>query len=124
MFKVPEKFRQKKGAMGSTKKDGDNGVFRIPMGSISIIAWCIASDGLGWEHVSIHISSFGTNRTPKWNEMCKVKDFFWEEEDCVLQFHPPKSQYVNQHEHCLHLWRPKGVNVPTPNPMLVGIKDD
>lgn len=22
----------------------------------------------------------------------------------AVQFHPPRSEYVNEHEHCLHIW--------------------
>lgn len=76
----------------------------------------IFSDGDGWEHVSVSTP----NRTPNWTEMCFVKNIFWDTEDVVLQFHPAQSQYVNQHPHCLHLWRPSGVNVPTPRMDLVG----
>lgn len=58
-------------------------------------------DPPAWEHVSVS-SKFGC---PTWEEMCWVKDQFWEPEECVIQFHPPHSQYVNVHNHCLHLWR-------------------
>lgn len=54
--------------------------------------------------------------------MCKVKDLFWGEEDCVVQFHPPKSVYVNNHEFVLHLWRKIGSQFETPPGILVGIK--
>lgn len=47
----------------------------------------IASWGGGWEHVSVSLS----NRCPTWEEMCMVKDIFWGEDECVIQFHPPKS---------------------------------
>lgn len=56
------------------------------------------------------------------SEMCKVKDLFWGEEDCVVQFHPPKSVYVNNHEFVLHLWRKIGSQFETPPGILVGIK--
>lgn len=66
----------------------------------------IATDGLGfvprWEHVSVSLSS----RPPNWQEMCWVKDKFWYEDELVIQFHPPKAQYINFHPHCLHLWKP------------------
>ena len=52
--------------------------------------------------------------------MCQVKALFWGPEDCVLQFHPPESQYVNLHPHCLHLWRETGRDMPTPPMLLVG----
>ena len=46
--------------------------------------------------------------------MCKVKDLFWGEEETVLQFHPRKSEYVNAHPRCLHLWKQVGVDVKLP----------
>lgn len=121
MFKVPERYRITKNAlMASDASYGNNGAFIIDMSS-GTVALCIASDGEGWEHVSVHMSSDGKDRTPTWAEMCKIKALFWDEEDCVMQLHPPKSDYVNNHKHCLHLWRPIGVEIPRPNTNLVGI---
>lgn len=37
--------------------------------------------------------------------MCYLKDVFFEDEEEVYQIHPPKSQYVNIRENCLHLWK-------------------
>jgi hypothetical protein len=48
---------------------------------------------------------------------------FWCEEDCVVQYHPPKSQYVNNHPFCLHLWRPIDHQLPAPDSLLVGVKE-
>ena len=56
----------------------------------------------GWEHVSIELMA---RRLPTWDEMCYVKDLFWDEEEEVIQIHPKKSHYVNLTE-ALHLWRP------------------
>lgn len=50
----------------------------------------VASWGGGWEHVSVSLP----RRCPTWDEMCLIKDIFWDEEECVVQFHPPRSQYV------------------------------
>lgn len=36
----------------------------------------------GWEHVSISLQT----RPPNWQEMAFVKDLFWEDDECVLQF--------------------------------------
>jgi len=81
---------------------------------------CIASDGGGWKHVSVSI--IGDNRPPKWGLMCEVKGLFWEDEDVVIQFHPRKSEYVNNHPGCLHLWQSLTQPFPTPDPIMVGIK--
>jgi hypothetical protein len=82
---------------------------------------CIASDivpGIPWEHVSVSVPK--RTRVPNWREMCHVKDAFWDEEDCVAQFHPPKSDYVNYHPYVLHLWRPVGIELPRPPSIAVG----
>ena len=55
----------------------------------------------GFEHVSIELMA---RRLPTWEEMCFVKNLFWDEEEMVVQIHPKKSQYVNITE-ALHLWR-------------------
>ena len=53
--------------------------------------------------------------------MCFVKTVFWDREDCVVQFHPPESEYVNDHPFCLHLWRPVGVVIARPPALTVGV---
>lgn len=121
MFKVPEKFRLRHGPMCSFPADGNNGYFVIPFGKVYFIV--IASDGMGWEHVSVHCEfKDGKESTPTWDEMCYVKDLFWGEEDVVMQLHPAKSQYVNNHPHTLHLWRPINAEIPTPASLLVGVR--
>jgi hypothetical protein len=54
--------------------------------------------------------------------MCFIKDTFWDGEDCVMQLHPPRSEYVNNHPYCLHLWRPTdGRVIPQPPSIFVGV---
>ena len=53
--------------------------------------------------------------------MCFVKDLFWDETETVIQFHPPRSEYVNNHNFCLHLWRHKEGHRLPPS-ILVGLK--
>lgn len=105
----------------SDKSLGNNGGFKIPLDK-DTTALVVASDGVGWEHVSVHIKESGVNETPTWEEMCEIKALFWGPEDCVIQYHPPKSEYVNNHEHCLHLWRPTEVQIPLPPSILTGTK--
>lgn len=118
-FSVPEKYRVRKGAYASDESLGNNGAFIIPSAPGRFQLTVIASDGAEWEHVSVSTPV----RTPTWDEMCFIKSLFWGEEDCVVQFHPPKSEYVNQHQFCLHLWRPIGVSLPMPPSIMVGFKD-
>ena len=53
--------------------------------------------------------------------MCFVKDIFWEPDVCVVQFHPARSQYVNNHPYCLHLWHPLEADLPAPPTIAVGM---
>ena len=62
----------------------------------------VASMDEGWGHVSVSLEK----RTPIWDEMCFIKNLFFDEEDLCIQIHPKKSQYVNMHNHCLHIWQP------------------
>lgn len=123
MFKVPEKYRIKfkNHPLASDESYGNNGGFKIPL-AVTTAAWVIASDGNGWEHVSAHVVENGIPKTPTWGQMSKIKALFWDEEDTVIQYHPPKSEYVNNHQHVLHLWRPAGIEIPMPDPEMVGIK--
>lgn len=121
MFKVPEKYRNRTHPLfGSDASIGNSGLFEIPLEEG--LAVCIVSEGVeppyDWEHISVHMIVDGQDETPTWDEMCQIKALFWSDEDCVVQFHPPKSQYVNRHQHTLHLWRQVGKNFPTP-PMIM-----
>ena len=117
-FKVPNKYRIRDGRCGSGDAIGNAGAFGVPLKRGQRV-FVIASDGLGWEHVSVS----RRDRCPTWDDMCQVKDLFWEDDDCVVQFHPPRREYVNNHPYCLHLWRQCGSNFPLPDPVLVGIKE-
>ena len=68
-----------------------------------------SDDENGWEHVSF---SPKNNKMPSWEDMCKLKDLFWDEEEEVIQIFPKKSEYVNLKENCLHLWRNKKIELP------------
>lgn len=72
--------------------------------------------GPPWDHVSVSTP----NRAPTWDEMCFVKSLFFDDEECVVQYHPPRSDYVNYHPNCLHLWRWDGGAFPRPPSILVG----
>jgi hypothetical protein len=108
------------GMFKSDASFGFNGLFGFALPGEARKIRCIASDGAGWEHVSV--SFFGSTKTPSWEIMCRVKDLFWDESDWVIQFHPPKDEYVNNHPGCLHLWRSLDSKQPTPPSILVGIK--
>lgn len=103
--------------MGSDERNGCNGAFMVTLKRGQRLA-VIASDGGGWEHVSVS----RRDRCPLWDEMCAVKALFWDDGDCIVQFHPPRSEYVNNHPYCLHLWRvTDGREFPLPPGIMVGL---
>lgn len=116
MFHVPEKFRVTTGMFGTSPAAGNNGQFEVKLARNQTLR-VFASDGKDWEHVSVSRA----DRCPTWEEMCAVKDLFWDADDCVVQYHPPKEDYVSNHSYCLHLWRPVGVEIPRPPALMVGI---
>lgn len=126
MFHVPDNRRICAGPLRSTSADGNNGAFVVarlikvgPIAKRLVRFTCIASDGEGWEHVSVS----RPDRCPTWEEMSRIKSKFWDPEDAVIQIHPPESTYVNNHPYCLHLWRKAGTNAycEWPASWLVGI---
>jgi hypothetical protein len=124
-MKVPEKYRLKNHPiLGSDSSYGNNGFFVMPHHRVDDYFYnCQVSDGEGWEHVSITLSSKKrkVERCCTWEEMCYLKSVFWSDDEVVVQFHPAKSDYVNMHKYCLHLWRPTNQFIPVPDPLMVGI---
>ena len=80
-------------------------------------ATVIWSNGGGWEHISI--SPYKMSCIPSWKDMCDLKDMFFYDNETVVQFHPPKSEYVNNMPNCLHLWRPINEKMPMPPSIMV-----
>ena len=112
------KYRIRRGQLASTDDFGANGAFYIPhFNKASTLSFqVIASNTNGWEHVSVSLPK----RTPTWDEMCFIKDLFWEDEEVVMQLHPRKSDYINMHKNCLHLWKPTSGEIVTPPKSFVG----
>jgi hypothetical protein len=110
--------------MPSDDSYGNNGFFFIPHHRISDYEYRIqASDGMKWEHVSISIGPGKrkiATRCPTWEEMCYIKNIFWDKDDCVIQFHPSESEYINMHPFVLHLWKPIDQVIPIPQKIMIG----
>lgn len=103
--------------------DSYNGLFIIPTKKVKFQV--IASNGMDWEHVSVTLKNrwgYQLHRCPTWEEMCFIKELFFEGNEVVMQLHPSEEEYVNNHPYCLHLWKPKSAVIPTPPSELVGIK--
>jgi hypothetical protein len=120
MFHVPEYARDRTHPrLGSDASYGNNGAFFLESPEPGWRLMLICSDGEGWEHVSVHAFRGRLERTPKWIEMVFVKSLCWDDDDVVIQFHPRAAEYVNDHPHTLHLWRPIHAVIPTPDRVLV-----
>ena len=102
------------------RKGFDGGMGEFTKGNLKgmTVIWSYAG---GWEHVSID----GKNRLPTWDEMCLIKGMFWDDNECCVQYHPPKSEYVNNLRYCLHIWKPiekYSGKLPVPPSLFVGVK--
>ena len=116
-----ERGRIRSGHWGSDSSYGNTGSFIVmsPHGiELRILSSGAHAEDEGWEHVSVSAQG----RCPTLEEMCFVKDLFWNKEECVVQYHPAKSQYVNCHPHTLHLWKCKTAEFPVPPTWMVGPK--
>ena len=81
----------------------------LPTGFTGSAVWC--ADENGWDHVSV--SHANRRKLPTWDEMCMVKDIFFDLEEEAVQIHPRASEYVHsvgygfqRRDNVLHLWRP------------------
>lgn len=75
--------------------------------------------GFGWEH----LSASTRNKTPEWDVMCKLKEIFWKDDECCVEYHPKKEDYVNNMPYCLHVWKKIGCEFEMPPSILVGFKE-
>lgn len=108
VFRVPEMYRVTSGPLATSATDGNNGAFIVRHHSQTFQV--IASNGGGWDHVSVS----RRDRCPTWTEMDYIKRMFWGPDDVVIQIHPADKDYINNHEYCLHLWRPQFEDIPIP----------
>ena len=105
-MKFPEKHR----ILGN---ENSPGVFEIPFEGR--ILHVIASNEMGWDHVSVSLNS----RIPNWREMSHVKNLFFEDIEWAYQIHAPLSNHINFHPYCLHLWRCHDKEIPIPPTIMV-----
>lgn len=97
-------------------KDGMRGYLNVDNVSMTFVA----SWGCGWDHVSV--APLKPKKIPTWDQMCKVKEIFFRDDEAVIQIHPPKDQYVNNKSNCLHLWRSNDKEMLMPPSFMVGLR--
>ncbi len=115
---IIEEYRVKTGRLGTSPIYGNNGYFLIYVPGHRVLN-VLVSDSGGWDHVSVSIIK-RKNSTPNWDEMNYIKDLFFDPEETVVQFHTKKSEYINTHNGCLHLWRNQTVEYDLPPQIMVG----
>lgn len=91
----------------------DGGAYLLPFKGRKIR--CIASNGMGWDHVSASL----TTRCPNWFEMEFVKRTFFEDWEWAMQLHAPPTAHINIHPNVLHLWRSQTQAIPIPPDYMV-----
>lgn len=106
-------YRQPNPNTGEVYSRDNEGWYLIPVeGQILKV---IASEGLGWDHVSVSHRS----RCPTWSEMTAIRRLFFRDDETVMQLHVPVAAHINVHQFALHLWRPQSEAIPVPPAEMV-----
>jgi len=71
---------------------------------LSVIVGTEVHDGRPWLHVSLA----RRDRLPAWADVVLAKEVFVGIEANAIMPFPPRSEWVNKHRYCLHLWAPMG----------------
>lgn len=82
---------------------GADGVRYVnPKQRLSLI-WSVAQEGDGkwWQHISVAHPA----RLPTWDELVTIKEWLIGRDVDAYQVIPKRSNYVNIHPNCLHLFR-------------------
>jgi len=113
-----EETRVRDGELGTSPQDGMQGAFFPVVNSVRLKV--LASDGRDWKECGLpgvpweHVSVSLPDRCPTWDEMDAVKRLFWDDSETVVQFHVARSEHINTHDYCLHLWRRSDGRIPQP----------
>lgn len=71
---------------------------------VSVI-WSVERiDGQVWRHLSVAT----TSGIPSYTMMAGIKRWLLGDEGKAIMVFPPRSEHINIHQHCLHLWEPVG----------------
>ena len=77
------------------------------------IYYCSKTFGMGLLEAVVVSSDRGT----------AFKMLFWEDDEPVFQYHPPKAEWISNHARCLHMWRSHNQECPKPPSAMVGYKE-
>lgn len=102
---------------GLAYKDPLAGVFVLPSVD-GMELRIVASACEDWDHVSVSRE----DRCPDWYEMEQVKRLFFWPHETAMQLHVPPADHINNHNNCLHIWRPQHIEIPRPPSIMVGLR--
>jgi hypothetical protein len=104
----------------NTELMGDEGcgAFIVPSNVNEEALRVIASDGAGWDHISVSLE----HRCPIWMEMEFIKRLFFKDNETAMQLHVPPDDHISYHPYCLHLWRPHHRPIPRPPAIMIAPK--
>lgn len=95
--------------------DANSGVFLIPSPYNKWPLRVIASNGEGWDHISVSKEK----RPPTWMEMEYIKRLFFKPDEVAMQLHVKPTDHINLASNCLHIWRPHDQVIPLPPTAMV-----
>jgi hypothetical protein len=99
-----------------TYGDAGNGAFIIPVPGQMVSLKVLASNGKGWDHISVSV--LGQPRTPTWAEMEVAKKAFFGDV-VAMQLHLTAKDHINCHPYTLHVWIPQNQKIPLPPKFMV-----
>lgn len=102
---------------GGWAGDETCGAFIVPSPIDKAPLKVVASNGEGWDHVSVS----RRNRCPNWEEMERIAVLFFRDNETAMQLHVPRAEHLNLHPHCLHWWRPHDGTIPRPPSDMVAV---
>lgn len=86
----------------SVKAIGDDGgMYKSRDGLAVIISCSIERDGNSWVHLSVSRKK----SIPTWVDLINVKEIFLGKDTLAIQILPSRSEYINVHEFCLHIYQ-------------------
>lgn len=98
---LPPNVPQAPGGWTITRVSLDGATYDSLLGRMRVIvSVSTEEDGRLWRHLSVS----RPHSMPKWEDLVNVKEWFLGKESKAIQVIPPRSQYVNIHPFCLHLF--------------------
>lgn len=88
--------------------------FKLPDNPAAFVV--VASNGDGWDHVSVSCRDADGERCPAWLEMDAIKRIFFRSAEVAMQLHVAEADHISVHPYTLHLWRPHGTKRAIPLP--------